>query len=74
MKCTMPTGNLRQCSREARYLYLVGEGTSENPARTRAAYCAQHDRAGGASAILRVRPWEYEVKHDAVAHIDIARG
>jgi len=57
-RCTMPTAALRSCARPAAYIYTLGGFTV-------AAYCAQHDRAGGHFRMLRPRPWEYDCKYRA---------
>lgn len=75
IRCTMPTGSLRMCQRPARYEYILdGDGTSANPDRIVAAYCAQHKRAGGHSALLRPWPNQYSRIYDRSAHINLAIG
>ena len=59
-RCTMPTASLGTCKRPAAYRY-TREGFAGLEV-TVAAYCAQHDRAGGHSRMLRPRPWEYDRK------------
>lgn len=59
--CTMPTAHLGHCSRPGRYRYIGHDG------RTVAFLCAQHERSGGHSRILRPRPWEYAERRDVVA-------
>lgn len=67
MRCTMPTNNLRTCTRDARYLYLRDTAT---PALV-AAYCSQHYRAGGHARMLRPRPWEYSRVWDSAAGMHV---
>jgi hypothetical protein len=68
MRCTMPTSSLRLCTREGRYLYILDVGEVHDVI---GAYCAQHNRAAGHSAMLRPRPWEYDRIFDAVAGINL---
>jgi hypothetical protein len=64
-RCTMPTARLTTCRKPATYRYVRDartRGFQTLPPKTVASYCAQHDRATNHSALLRVRPWEYDRK------------
>lgn len=65
MRCDMPTGSLRMCSRPARYIYLRADGSAVK------GYCSQHYRAGGHSRMLRPRPWEFARVWDAAARTNV---
>lgn len=72
--CTMPTSSLRLCSRPARYRYVrEHKGTSANPDVTVAAYCAQHNRAGGHARMLRPAAWEFDRIDDLASGITTYR-